>query len=436
MRKNILYLTGILLAAALILGGLNFSSAFAQTPTQTPEGEELNRFIRVNGAGSAAAQPDTAIIVVGVRTEAEEASAALTENNEQVSALLAALDQAGIAQEDIQTQRINLNPRYEEQPGQPGQPVVTGYEAVNTVEVKVRDIDNVGQILDTTVQAGGNLIEQIRFEVNDSSTVMGQAREAAFDDAREKAEQLAGLAGAQLGNLISISESTVSFPRPFAVGGEAQEADRAVPIEPGTQNVQVFLEVTWAISGGQAVTGQQDATPAIPQTGQRTPTVQGTASPSAVVETGTPDSTPDVGSPPTRPAPTLEVGSPTPPADNATPDVSSTEVQPVGSAADQLRDQGADVQEQGDVQHPFFPVSGRVLNVNGEQVQAFEFPTEADAQAAADTILTAQGQAPGQMDDLMMGQIYHEGRAIILYFGEDAPTLDLLSQAFGDPLVE
>lgn len=432
MKKNYLYLIGILLIAALLAGRLNFSTVSAQTPTQTPEGEEANRFIRVTGAGSASAQPDTAIIVVGVRTEAEEASAALDENNQQVTTLLAALNQAGIAQEDIQTQRISLNPRYEEQPGQPGQPVVTGYEAVNTVEVRVRDIDNVGQILDASVQAGGNLIEQIRFEVNDSNTVLGQAREAAFDDAREKAEQLASLAGVQLGNLISISESTVNFPRPFAAGGAAEQAARAVPVEPGTQEVQMFLEVTWAITGGQAVTGQQNATPAIPQTGQQTATAQETTSPT-IVETTTPDAQVQ----PTRPAPTREVGSPTPPVDNTTPDVSPTEEQPTGSAAaGQLRSQGAEVQEMGDVQHPFFPVSGRVLSVNGEQVQAFEFLTRADAQAAANSILMARDQAAGQVNDLMTGHMYHQGRTIILYFGEDAPTLDLLSQTFGDPLVE
>jgi uncharacterized protein YggE len=230
--------------------------------------------IQVNGSGTASVAPNNAVVVVGVRTEAETASEALTQNNEQVNELIPVLLDAGIASEDIQTQQISLMPRYSNQPVDDGQPEITGYIAINTVRVRIRDISQVGDILDTAVQNGGNLIESISFEVSQQDLALQQAREAAFDNARQKAEQLADLAGVQLGNLISIVEVSGSFPRPYGTGGAAEDmAQLAVPVEPGSQIIQVDLQVAWAITGGTAG-GARTATPFVPTTGNtRTPTV-------------------------------------------------------------------------------------------------------------------------------------------------------------------
>jgi uncharacterized protein YggE len=248
MRKTVGILVSTVLMTALIVTGLNFSSVFAQAPEQAVDDGAIRRSISVSGAGSASAAPDMAVVVVGVRTEAEDAATALTENNQSMGDLIDALREAGIAQADLQTQQINLSPRYANQPNQTGQPQVTGYEAMNTLQVRVRDMDQVGEILDNAVQSGGNIIHSIRFETADAQDVLQQAREAAFNDARQKAEQLASLADVQLGSVITINETTSSLPRPFAVAAQTEAADRAVPVEPGLQDVDVTLQVTWEIT--------------------------------------------------------------------------------------------------------------------------------------------------------------------------------------------
>jgi uncharacterized protein YggE len=208
------------------------------------------RTINVSGNGQVSAQPDVAMVTLGVQTEAEEAAEALTENSQQMQALIDALKGADVAAEDIRTQVVRLHPRYEEEPRGEGQPELVGYIATNLVEVRVRDLDTVGEILDVAVQAGGNRIEGIRFEVSDPSASLDQAREAAWKDAQHKAEQLASLAGAELGKVLTISESGRG-PQPIVERAVMAEAPEAVPIEPGSQTIEVNLQVTWSLGGGE-----------------------------------------------------------------------------------------------------------------------------------------------------------------------------------------
>lgn len=217
-----------------------------------------SRTVSVSGSGQVAVQPDIAIVQVGVQTSDSEASAALAANTEQMQALIAALEEAGIAQEDIQTQTIQVQPQYagatgemptppqpaEVQANQP--PTITGYIATNMVEVKVNEIANLGTLLDSIVTAGGNQINGIRFEISEGAAALQQARETAWNDAQQKAEQLALLAGAELGNVLTISEFSQG-PVPQAESSLATRGAGAVPIQPGTQNVNVQVQVTWQL---------------------------------------------------------------------------------------------------------------------------------------------------------------------------------------------
>jgi len=209
--------------------------------------DEPQRTLSVSGTGTASGQPDVAVVTLGVETEAEEAAAALSQNNEQMQALIDALTGAGIAEENIQTQVVRLQPRYEQpEPQAQGTPELVGYRAINLVQIRIEEIGSLGEILDAAVQAGGNRIENISFEISDSADLEDQAREAAWNNALHKAEQLAGLAGAELGPVMTISE-TGQLPRPIveqAVGGQAEAA---VPIQPGTQDVQIDIHVTWTL---------------------------------------------------------------------------------------------------------------------------------------------------------------------------------------------
>lgn len=215
-----------------------------QTQSGDPLTDEatLTRSITVSGSGQANAQLDQAVVSLGVQTEAAAAEHAMAENNDKLQSLLNTLEQSGIAAEDIQTQALQLYPRYTPEPRQV--PQVEAYVAMNRVEVKVREIEQLGDLLNAAVQVDGNTIQGIQFEVSNPSRSLDQARQAAIEDARHKAEQLTSLLDTQLGEVLVIDE-TSQIPLP--VTREAATIDQAAVIEPGTQSLQVDVEVTWLL---------------------------------------------------------------------------------------------------------------------------------------------------------------------------------------------
>lgn len=241
---------GTVLLIAVVLGGVLVSQASCSPATaQVDTPEEEQRTISVSGSGTVSAAPDEVVLRLGVETRAETASAALSQNNEQMEAVVAALTEGGVPREDIQTQTVQLRPQYDEspqrEPSPAGQQELIGYVASNIVEARTSDLDAIGQLLDDTVQAGANRIEGLRFEVSEPGDLLDQAREAAWQDAEDKAQQLAALAGVELGNVLSINESTTA-PRPMGLGGAVERA-AAVPIEPGAEDIQVDLQVSWSV---------------------------------------------------------------------------------------------------------------------------------------------------------------------------------------------
>lgn len=222
--------------------------------TSIQQAGDLNRTIAVVGTGAVNIEPDFALIRVGVVTTAETASEAITENSTQMEALLQALEDAGLGEDDIQTQSLLLFPTYANQPqGQVTTPEISGYEARNIVQVRVEDLDEVGNIIDTAVQAGGNAIESIDFQINQTGDAFEQARKAALEDARQKAEPLASLAGVELGPVHSIEElGQTGIPLGSGSGG-ADIARQAAPVEPGSLRAAVTVLVRWSLVGGGAV---------------------------------------------------------------------------------------------------------------------------------------------------------------------------------------
>jgi uncharacterized protein len=219
----------------------------APTPvvTQTLPANLPVRTITVGGLGEASTAPDEAFLDIGVQTDADTAGAALDQNNRQMAALMNALTDAGVQAADIKTQYVTLYPRYADGAnGAVGATSIAGYTAVNSLEVRVRDLDQLGDLLDAAVAAGGNTIGGIRFSVSNASAVTDTARAAAMEDARAKAEQLARLAGATLGPVISITEGVPNTPI-FQAGTDLGSA--ATTINPGNQVLQVNLQVTWLL---------------------------------------------------------------------------------------------------------------------------------------------------------------------------------------------
>jgi uncharacterized protein YggE len=253
-RIGAIVVTAVLLAVLWMLPGGAPPIAQAQTGQQTEESTEQTRTLSVSGSGQVSAQPDTAIVTVGVQNQAGDAAEALSENSTQMQSVVNALEEAGVAAKDIQTQSIQLRPVYEQTPPQQsgttqqqGPPKVVGFMATNTVQVRVRKLDQLGTLLDAVVQAGGNQIQGIQFEVSDPSQLIDQARQAAWNDALHKATQLTTLSKTPLGLVLTISESTLAPPPVLQERFAMTQAAAAVPVEPGTLTVEVDLQVTWLL---------------------------------------------------------------------------------------------------------------------------------------------------------------------------------------------
>lgn len=250
MRTKIYVLIAALVMVAL-LGGVA-TAAFAQTETPVAPGDEskqVTRTVSVNGTGKVYLTPDTAYITIGVQTVNENASEAVAANNSSSQKVIDALKAVGIAEKDIQTTNFSISPQQEYDPttGKPTGKIT--YTVNNSVFVTVRNIDKVGQVLDAAIQAGANNISGIQFDVWDKNEALSQARKAAVDDARAKAEELASAAGVTLGEVQTINEYTSSGPVPMYDMRAAPVMAEAgsVPVQAGQMTLTVEVSMVYEI---------------------------------------------------------------------------------------------------------------------------------------------------------------------------------------------
>lgn len=253
MKQYIKTLTVTVLFAILVTGcqGLpgitseNSDNMEIFSPSESQQTDSNVRRVQVSGAGELEIEPDTAVLRLGVQTEADSAQVALRQNNSQMQTLMNSLEEADIPAENIQTQTIRLSPRYElENTGE--NRTLVGYTASNVLEVRTENLDELGNLLDQSVEAGANTIENIRFEISASEDLSDIARESAVQNARHKAEQLAELTNATLGPILEIQESS-NTPGPIVRQVEAPAEAAAVPISPGSQTISVQVQVTWSL---------------------------------------------------------------------------------------------------------------------------------------------------------------------------------------------
>jgi hypothetical protein len=209
----------------------------------------VTRSISVTGQGEASGKPDQAEISAGVQTSAETVIEASRENQAVVARILEALDEQDIPEADIQT--ANYSIWAEQNYNDPDKERITGYRVSNMVNVKIKDIDKTGDVLAAVTNAGANSINGIHFSVADTDALEAQARQAAMADARARAEALAKLAGVELGEVLTISTSSMpEFPRPYLASRAFEMADTQAPapdIVPGQQSVSVQIHVMFAI---------------------------------------------------------------------------------------------------------------------------------------------------------------------------------------------
>lgn len=206
-----------------------------------------DRQILVSGEGRVEVAPDLAVITLGVSKEAKEAGEAMALVSEDMFAVVQELRAVGIADKDLQTQQISLQPVWSNggSYNSSGERRITGFLAANTVNLRVRDLDQLGEVLDRVLRAGANQFQGLRFDVADHALLQDQMRASAVADARHKAEQLAAAAGVTLGPVRTITDQDHGGGRPMM----AMEMSRsgAMPIEAGelsfSHNVQVVFDL-------------------------------------------------------------------------------------------------------------------------------------------------------------------------------------------------
>lgn len=204
--------------------------------------------ISVSGTGTVNVPPDTATVTLGIDVIRPELAEAQTEASRQATAIIEAVKAQGVADDDVQTSNFSVNVMRDYSDG--GDPnVITGFEVMNQVNVTIRGIDNVGPILDAVIAAGANSIWGVNFFIDDPRPFEGQARAAAVENATETARQLAEAAGGTLGRVLSVSEGVSgAAPMPvFGRGGGMAAAEMATPIEAGTSQVSVTVQMTFAL---------------------------------------------------------------------------------------------------------------------------------------------------------------------------------------------
>jgi hypothetical protein len=259
MKKGLLLVIGLVLVVSLLLIGCESQESSGSTNGQglsVPQnlsvsltgGSSQQTGIWVSGTGEVTATPDVAILTLGVQAQETTVKAAQSEAASAMAAVVNALKANGVADKDIQTQWYSISPvtKWDDKTNEQ---ITTGYSVSNMVIVKIRDISKAGTIIDAVTEAGGDLtrINGINFTVDNPTAYYNQAREKAMQDAAAKAQQMASLAGVNLGKAIYISESGGYIPGPYPLRDYAAGASASTPISPGELNITISVSVGYSI---------------------------------------------------------------------------------------------------------------------------------------------------------------------------------------------
>jgi hypothetical protein len=237
-------------AAIGLVAATLFGSQFGPRPVGAADATSNQHTISVAGTGRVTLSPDVADLRLGVTftratvKEAREVAAV------RMTAVLAALKKLGVADKDIQTAMLGLQPVYDYSTGG-NPPRLTGFQMINAVSVVVRDLDKLGDLIDTSLLAGATSLDGVSFRVEDQTKAEAQARDQAMADAKAKATELAKAAGISITGVASIAETSAPVPYPYAYqdsrgGLAAPAADKPTPVALGTLEVVVTVSVSYS----------------------------------------------------------------------------------------------------------------------------------------------------------------------------------------------
>lgn len=208
-RHRVLRWPVLALATALAFSIAGAAAAQQATPVTVLPGD--GTLLSISAQAEAKRVPDIAMVSAGVVTQASEADAAMRANAVSMERVMDAIRKAGIATRDVQTTGVNIHPQYNYREG--SAPSITGYQASNTVSVTVRDIGDLGEVLDALVASGANQVHGPSFDIDDKDAVYDEARRAALDKARARADMYAAALGMRVRRIASISEGGGFGPR-------------------------------------------------------------------------------------------------------------------------------------------------------------------------------------------------------------------------------
>lgn len=251
----------LLLLVGLVLSAFAFGLSYLVDTWKIATDTQTLRQIVVNGEGKIVTKPDLATFTAAVVTQSAKIKDTQKENTSRSNEVLGFLKSKGIEEKDLKTVGYFISPQYQydsrpciqiyPSPCSPqGPPKITSYEVRHTVEVKVRDLNKVDELLSGVVEKGANEVGSISFSVDDEEKVKAEVREKAIEDAKAKAEVLADQLGVKLRRIVSFSESGGGpiYARTFEVlgkGGGGNYAPSAPQVEPGEQEIRVFVTIVY-----------------------------------------------------------------------------------------------------------------------------------------------------------------------------------------------
>lgn len=235
--KKIFSLSIIAVLVAMLLVG-----TMSLTQEAAAEAGTTENVVSVSGVGTVTVKPDIAYINVGVETQDKDASAAQKENATKMSAVMAALKKAGIADKDIKTVQYSIYDRYDYLENGTD---VKYYAVTNMVQVTVRDIDKVGDVIDAVANAGSNQISSIQFGISNEDEVYQEALKLAMTSAKSKATAIMGTFGKTPGTPVRVSESSYYGGAVRMDYNVMAEAKMATPVSAGELTVTANVSVDY-----------------------------------------------------------------------------------------------------------------------------------------------------------------------------------------------
>jgi len=210
--------------------------------------------ISVSAEGTAEIAPDMAVVTLTVMREAKTARQALDDNTQAMTQVLDAMKDAGVAEKDLQTSNFNIQPRWiypPQQNNEVSEPRIVAYQVSNALSVRIRDLNKLGEILDTSVTLGVNQGGQIEFTNDDPSEAISSARKNAVKNAMKKAQEMTEAAGVALGRITQISEHS-SNPQPVSMARAemammSKDASAPVPVAAGENQYRVSVSISWEL---------------------------------------------------------------------------------------------------------------------------------------------------------------------------------------------